>query len=152
MLKKIKKYSHYINSIIALLCFIIFMFVPIGGYKGNNENVYKANGISLTFGMNEGNYVIYNFDIFGIILMVLFLSCIILPFLMKKYGKWLIIVTAILMIITSIIFFIFPLTVQHASSYVKEMFIGLPFNYIGASLILLNGLYIVLFDLIKKEK
>jgi len=152
MLKKIKKYSHYINSIIALLCFIFFMFVPIGGYKGNNEIVYKASGLSLTFGMNEGNYVIYNFNIIGIILMFLFLSCIILPGIMKKYGKWLIIVTAILMGITSILFFVFPLTVQHASSYVKEIFIGLPFNYIGASLTLLNGLYIVVFDLIKKEK
>ena len=152
-MKIIKKYSNYIISFISLLCLLCFLFLPICGYQINNNIDYPASGIYLTFGMKDNGWIIYKFNIVGLLLILLFLGCIVVPFFIKENNKLIIIITIVLSLITSILFFIFSLTVNHYSEYVKEIFIALPFNYIGASLMTLNSLFIIYFKLIKdKEK
>lgn len=141
-----KKNYRYIFSIISLLCLVCFLFCPLGGYKEESYVDYSTNGLKLTFGLKEDNYTIFSFNYVGIIIMILLICLAVLPlFIFSKRRKLILILTSIISLISFGLILIFPLTVQHYSSYAKEIFVGLPFDYIIASLLIINCILFVYF-------
>ena len=142
-MKKLLKYDKYIILGIIIAYFILLIF-PCGQYMYGNHIDYRASGYSLIFGLKDGDYSVYKFNVYGFIVMLLYLSVIPILFIKKLKGKNTLVASIALSVFSIMSIFSMNL-VNHGGSGVSSYFVVITFYYIFTILLaLLSGFVVYL--------
>ena len=130
-MKIINKHIKLIAVFLIVLS-LVFLFFPCAAYDYYGELSYKVSGFQLIFGLKENGYAILSFNIVGLILLILILLCLVLVLLKNKIGRNALYIISLLLVICSIIYIYLPKSAVHVASEVDNLFVGLPFLFIGS--------------------
>ena len=149
----IGKHSYLFRSLISLLGFVFLLF-PCASYEVIDQTLYKFEGIELIFGYKSGKYEILGFNVIGFIMFIFLLVAIIAPLFYDKKPKLEIMIETISLLIAVVLYFLLPLTANHLTMNIEEIFKVNAFVYIGAGLLVISLLLcgFELYRLLKERK
>ena len=149
-MKFIGKYKHLIVSIMMVIA-LAMLFLPCGYYLTYNIISYRANGFQIIFGLKDVEYVIYGFNIFGLIMILLVAFCAILPFTKLKDHNLFYLIEAILSLVSTILMITLPKSTNHAREGVRDLFHGDAGIYFGTMILALAFVFCLYNFLMRNE-
>lgn len=147
------KHSYLFRSLISLLSFVFLLF-PCSSYEVVDQTLYEFEGIELVFGYQSGKYEILGFNIFGLLMFIFLLVSIIAPLFYDRKPKLEIIIETFSLLMAVILYFLLPITTNHLTKNIEDIFKVNAVIYIGAGLLTISLLLSAfeLYRLLKESK
>ena len=135
----------------ALVSFVLLLF-PSASYVVVGQTIYEFEGIELIFGYTSKNDVL-NFNVLGFLMFILLIMSIISPMIHIKNLKTKSFFEIICLLITTVLYYLLPVTVCHSTEISNDVFKINGTIYIGATISLISlMLSIYALKIVVKEK
>ena len=133
------------NLVITLLVglALTLLALPCGAYKYQGSMDYVSSGFQMIFGRKDGDYHIFKFNVFGLVVMIILLTSLIIPWLKKYLSKYRMLLEGFLVLLATNGYLVLPMTVNHARLQINEKFHGLLILYLGALILVLAGVFAI---------
>ena len=144
------------NLVITLLVglALTLLALPCGAYIYQGSMDYVSSGFQMIFGRKDGDYYIFRFNVFGLVVMIILLTSLIIPWLKKYLSKYRMLLEGFLVLLATNGYLVLPMTVNHARLQINEKFHGLLILYLGALILVLAGafsIYLFISDMKNKK-
>ena len=150
-MKKLINISKYIVCTMVFAS-LILLFFNCGVYQSGNIILHKSTGFEMIFGKQQNGISILNFNIFGfIMILTMICSCVVL-FLEKQIGKKTHLASLVLILVSTVLYFMLPSTVSHSDMSMAHTFSGLPLTIIGTNVLFVTALFNIFVIVIKSDQ